>query len=189
MKKMLKSVVAGTSLFIVITNAAASDFRYGAIGLYREDGEIETSGSALDAELWGFWGTAEVGKNFFIQGELADGEVESTIDLEAWRVAIGAHFPVAHNIDIVTALGHSEVELSLGSYSDTETGEDGLIGVRAELIPKIEVNVDYNYDFDNDDGYFSGELYFDITQSVTLSVGYAKDEDWSSRQIGVHYYY
>ncbi|MBL1274891.1 MAG: hypothetical protein COB30_002275 [Ectothiorhodospiraceae bacterium] len=192
---MYYRIIPALLLLLIFSTAQADTFSYHYLGVFKDDGDIDIGrGQTVDVDLIGITGSIPINKTVFATASYADGDIEDSVDIEAWSIGLGAHFPLNHTTDFVVGISHSEATLSNGSQSFTADGEDISLGLRAQVNPQLEVFAYYSIEISSSEGEednnsigFGGLI--NISPTVALGFGLEKSDDFDSTTINLRVYF
>ena len=174
----------------ISTPVLAEDMSYTYIQGAYIDTEIDERNFEVDGDGVAFSSSAALGDTFFLQADYATQEFDFGIDLDQWAVGLGAHLPIASNVDLVGSLNYvrAEVDTNIGDLDDDGYGV--AVGLRSRLTDYFELEGGMNYVDLNDTGdgtsfNVGGRYYF--TPAFALGVGYQVGDDVNTWTAGFRY--
>ena len=191
-KRPIKNFVFSIGAITLATGlsvpASAQDMSYSFIEATYLDTEIDDNNFDVDGDGFGVSGAIELNETLFLQAGYASQDFDFSIDLDQFNVGIGAHLPLAENVDLVGAVNYidAEVDTRFGDIDDDGYGLD--LGVRARLAEQFEVEGGINYvDLDDSGDETSLQLggrYY-LSQELAFGAGVQIGDDVTTWQLGV----
>lgn len=90
-------------------------------------------------------GSLPVNETFFVYAGYWDVGYDFNIDLTSIEVGGGAHLPLADKIDLVGRFGLVRSEFDSGNFSSEDDGFSLAANVRAEVMPRLELEGGFQY--------------------------------------------
>ncbi len=186
--KLARSIGAITLAAGLSMPALAQDMSYSFVEASYLDTEIDDNNFDVDGDGFGVSGSIELNETFFLQAAYSTQDFDFSIDYDQVSVGIGAHFPMAENLDLVGAISYvdAEVDTRFGDLDDDGYGLD--LGVRARLAEQFEVEGGINHvDLDDSGDETSlklGGRYY-LSQELAFGAGVQIGDDVTTWQLGV----
>ncbi len=178
-----KVSLVALSLAVSAPVLADDDMSYNYIEGAYIDTELEVGSTDVDGDGFGLVGSVELGENFFLTAGYGSQEFDDNVDLDQWSFGIGAHTPIADNVDLVGRVSYidAEVDSRFGSADDDGYGIG--IGLCGRITEQIELEGGINYADLDDSGddtsfAFGGRYYF--TEQFAVGAGVDIGDDVSS---------
>lgn len=102
----------------------------------------------LDTAGVGVGVSTSINENLFLIGSFANGDAKTgalKINQDAYDVGLGGRAPLGPKTDFVGTLSYASVKLSALGASETVTGYRVGLGLRHELVDKLELNGGLGY--------------------------------------------
>lgn len=140
------------------------------------------------ADGFDFSGSHLVGKNIFLQGGYSRVKVDGAdIDVSAFTGGLGFRHGLTPTLDLNASANVLFAEVDAGRFgSEDDTGYSLNAGLRALVVPQLELNggVTYTDIFDEGDTTFGIGAVFSFTPQVALIGGAGFGDDANTYSIG-----
>ena len=147
---------------------------------------VDIDGTSVSPDGFGIAGSYLFGKTVFAQAEYSALSAKG-VDLDTFGVGLGLRHGLTDKVDVTAGAGlvFAKVDVS-GFGSDDDTGYTVRGGLRAQVMPKLELNGGVAYTDVFDDGNTSFLLggVVSITPQFALVAGAELDEDATGYNIG-----
>jgi hypothetical protein len=139
MQSRVLNALACLALMLPIAGQAA-DFGYSFVDFAVipeaefDSGDVDTDGDGFQLR-----GSLTVHQNYFALVEIADLGLDNDVDFTRWTIGAGGHWPINQKLDFVARGGLMRYDI------DGRFGDDDDLGffiggrVRAQIIPKVEL--------------------------------------------------
>ena len=153
------------------------------------DTEID-DGPDVDGDGYGIAGSFELTDALFLTASYADQDFDFGIDSNRWTAGLGAHTPLADNLDLVGEIGYVDAELETGFGDVDDDGYYAGVGLRARVAQHFELEGGLNYvdlddSGDNTTVNLGGRYY--LTDQFAIGAGIDFDDDVKTWQAGFRF--
>jgi hypothetical protein len=124
-------------------------------------------------------GSFAINPNFFATASYGDVDYKGNVSLKTFDIGLGAHTPVAENVDVFGVASYVHAKLEVGSGSGSDDGYGLQAGLRAMVIDALELNGAVSYvDLGNgiDGTTFSIGAVYNFTEAFAGVLGYSNGE-------------
>jgi len=150
---------------------------------------VDVDGGGTSPDGFGFGGSYLFDKNVFVEASYSALSAGS-VDVDTISAGLGLRHGLTNQIDAVVGAGFLSTEVDVGNLgSDDDTGYFFKGGLRAQVMPKLEVNGGLAYAEIFDDGNTSFSLggVLSLTPELALTGGAGFDDDATTFTIGARY--
>jgi hypothetical protein len=139
MKSRILNALAAMALLTPFSGNAES-FGYSFVDFaVIPEAEIESGNFDVDGDGFQLRGSLAVYENYFALVEIQDLEFDNDIDLTRWTIGAGGHWPINASLDFVARGGITRLDIDAGRFDDDDVGFFLGGRVRAQIIPKVEI--------------------------------------------------
>lgn len=177
MQRRTLSVLAALAAALPLaTQAGTMDYSFVELGYL--DSELDEPD--VDGDGFALRGSIEFHPNFFAFAEYEDLGYDFNVDVTAFQVGAGGHWPLNEKIDLVGRLGIVKADLDGPGFDEDEDGFALGARVRGEIMPRFELEGGFDYvDLDSGDDtsvVLEGRYFFieNVSGGLRLQFG---DED------------
>ncbi len=157
-------------------------------GMYL-DTEID-DGLDVDGDGYGVTGSMELTDALFLKASYANQDFDFGIDASRWTAGLGAHTPLANNLDLVGEIGYVDAEIDTGFGDVDDDGYYAGVGLRARVAQHFELEGGLNYiDLDESGDNTTvnlGARYY-LTEQFAIGAGVDFDDDVTTWQGGIRF--
>ncbi|MDP3859111.1 MAG: outer membrane beta-barrel protein [Stagnimonas sp.] len=146
---------------------------------------VDIDGTSVSPDGFGIAGSYLFGKTVFAQAEYSALSAKG-FDLDTFGAGLGLRHGLNDKIDVTAGAGLVFAKVKGGGFSDDDTGYTVRGGLRAQVMPKLELNggVAYTDVFDDGNTSFLIGGVVSITSQFALVAGAELDEDATGYNIG-----
>jgi len=187
----MQRIFIAAALTALAVPALAAEPRYDFIEGTYESVEIDDSGGNLDGDGLGIAGSFEIGDQLHLFAGYRSFDFDFGADLDELTVGLGWHPKLTDTTDIVFELGYVSAEASAFGFNSDDDGYRTSLGIRSMLSPQFELAGRLNYTDvgDGDDTSISGELWYNLNESLALGGGAEFGDDTTIYGVGLRWYF